>query len=267
MLAHTTRGDGERVVIMLHGFLGSGRNLGSLARRLSDRDRSLRIVLPDLRGHGSSPPLPSGADLGTLARDVLDLADRLTPSGPMDLLGHSLGGRVALELRMLAPARAREIALLDIAPGARASDQSELREVLDALLAAPDSGRSRRELDAALEDAGLSRRMVDWLMTNVVRDPAGGSWVWRFDRRALAELQSRISGEDLWPAIGVRDPRAITVIRGGRSPFVSEEDAARLASLGATVETIEDAGHFVHVDQPDRTFAVVARWLDRVQSK
>jgi pimeloyl-ACP methyl ester carboxylesterase len=260
MLAYTTRGEGDRVVIMLHGFLGSGRNLGSLARRLSDRDRALRIVLPDLTGHGSSPPLLRDADLSTLARDILSLVDAIAPSSTLEIAGHSLGGRVALKASALRPEARFRIALLDIAPGPIADARSELGPIVDVLLRAPESGNSRRDFDVALGE--LSRPMIDWLLTNVVKDPERGDWRWRFDRQALAELQKKTSIEDLWPEVQRLGGAAIREIRGARSRFVTDEDVARLLAIGATVETIADASHFLHVDQPDETLDALGRWLE-----
>ncbi|HVQ77182.1 MAG TPA: alpha/beta fold hydrolase, partial [Candidatus Binatia bacterium] len=103
ILSHRRHGAGPSPVLLLHGFLGSGRNLGGLARRLAAGDPGLSVITLDLTGHGSSPPLPSGAhaapggaDLAMLAGDVLATADALGLRAPVPIVGHSLGGRVAL---------------------------------------------------------------------------------------------------------------------------------------------------------------------------
>src|SRR5437867_9369430 len=96
MLAHDRTGEGPRTILLLHGFLGSRRNLGSLAHRLVERDPGLSVITLDLTGHGESPPLPPEPDLATLGRDALDTATTLAVVRPLWLVGHSLGGRVAL---------------------------------------------------------------------------------------------------------------------------------------------------------------------------
>jgi pimeloyl-ACP methyl ester carboxylesterase len=248
-LAHTTRGEGARDVVLLHGFLGAARNLGTLQRRLSEARPDLRVTALDLTGHGASPPLEPEADLATLARDVLVSMGQLR-LGRADLIGHSLGGRVALAACLAAPARIGDVTLLDIAPGpvepTRGPDRTDSPTALAALLAAPDSAASRDEMRAALAPAAPPM-IVEWLLQNLV--PDGARYVWRIDRRALAALHTRVNQDDLWPAVEAAPPeRAFREIRGGRSPYVSDADAARLRAAGARVDTLPGAGHFVHVD-------------------
>jgi hypothetical protein len=109
-------GSGPRGVVLLHGFLGSGRNLATLARRWRDRDPGVSLLVPDLTGHGASPPLPEGADLETLAADVLATAAAVGLPQPWRIAGHSLGGRVALRALSLDSALEAVIAL-DVSPG------------------------------------------------------------------------------------------------------------------------------------------------------
>ena len=106
-LAHQRTGEGSRPLVLLHGFLGSARNLSTLARALVERDPDLGIVAFDLTGHGASPPLPPGADSATLAGDVLASAHALGLPTPLTLVGHSLGGRIALRAALLEPANVR----------------------------------------------------------------------------------------------------------------------------------------------------------------
>lgn len=253
MLAYTRRGEGDRCILMLHGFLGSGRNLASLARRLSDADPRLSIILPDLTGHGSSPPLPDGADLDALARDVVAFADALPELGnaPLEIVGHSLGGRTALAARARFGGRVGRLILLDIAPGPVVEGRSELRPVVEALLAAPATAPDRGALADALRRTGLGTSYVEWLMTNAVRDPETGAFGWRFDRARLAALQQSTSAADLWP-IAEAAAADVSLVRAGRSVFVTDADQARLERAGARVLTVPDAGHFLHVDQPER---------------
>ena len=71
------------------------------------------------------------------------------------------------------------------------------------------------------------------------------------DRAALAALHDRTSGEDLWPAVEGARPFAVACLRGRRSPYVREADVRRLVAAGCPVDTIEGAGHFLHIDAPD----------------
>ena len=132
VLAHTVVGEGPREVVLLHGFLGSGQNLRGLARRWGERAPG-RFLFPDLRGHGTSPPLTADSDLAQLAADVMATAAAAGFTPPLTLVGHSLGGRVALAA---GPARARPDEGGGAAghhPRAIDPDASESRGVLDLL--------------------------------------------------------------------------------------------------------------------------------------
>lgn len=248
-------GEGEVPTVLMHGFLGSGRNLRSLATAWSEADKRRRFLLVDLTGHGASPPLPPGADLDTLARDVLETARAKGFPGPLELVGHSLGGRVALAASLASPSDVANVRLLDIAPGPVPVDLSESGMVLQVLLQAPDTAPGRREMRVDLVGRGLSEPLADWLVMNLTPTPDGGVR-WRFDRQALSELHGRVNGTDLWAAVE-RPGARVRCIRGGRSRYVTDADVQRLEAAGCPVATLPDAGHFVHVDAPQ----ALLRWL------
>jgi pimeloyl-ACP methyl ester carboxylesterase len=260
VLAHARAGSGRRPLVLLHGLLGSARNLGTLARDLAERNADLDIVSLDLTGHGASPPLRPGADTAALAADVLGTARALGLGRPVILVGHSLGGRVALRAARLDPAAIDVVTLLDIAPGPIA-DGGEVTNVLDILLRMPDTFGSRGQARAGLVAAGLTAALAEWILLNL--EPAGDDYRWRIDRRAVADLHAHVAAEDLWPAVESPARRwAVRCVRGSTSPHVSDGDADRLQAAGCPVATIAGAGHFLHAERPQAVAAAVVAGLD-----
>jgi esterase len=256
-LFHTRVGDGPRPLALLHGFLGSGRNLATLARGLAGGAPQYSVYAFDLPGHGDSPPLPPDANLETLARALVGAARALDPL-PWTFVGHSLGGRVALKASLLEPPAVAHMTVLDITPSALPPG-GETARVVEALIGAPESAPSRAAFRAWFIGAGLSPALTDWLLLNLARE--GDQLRWRIDRHAMASLYPRINAEDLWPAVESRGARGLHVVRGGLSPYVSDADCERLEAAGARVDTIEGAGHFVHVDRPAETLDRILKGL------
>ena len=115
---------------------------------------------------------------------------------------------------------------------------------------------NRTALDAI---AGLAPALSDWLLMNLERE--GDGFRWRIDRRALAALYPRINAEDLWPAVESRRDYGVHVVRGGLSTYVSDADCRKLEAAGAHVDTVEGAGHFLHVDRPTETLDRILKGL------
>lgn len=252
-------GTGPRTVVLLHGFLGSGRNLSSLARKWLEADPSRSFLLCDLTGHGSSPALPEGATLATLADDVLETAEKQGVLDPLSIVGHSLGGRVALKLRERHPSRAGALSLLDIAPGpvhAGADEGGRILRALTSTARTAEDYATRDEARATLSASGIEKPLVEWLLMNLVSK--GDRYAWRIDWRALERFRPELTQPDLWSAIA-HDSGRIACVRGGRSPYVTAVDEERLNANGVEVFTIPDAGHFVHMDKPGELVQLLAR--------
>lgn len=234
---------------MLHGFMGSGKNLRTLAQRWSDADASRTFLLLDLRGHGTSPALESTTTMRDMAQDVFDTVEAEGLSFPIDLVGHSLGGRVSLSAFGLSPEKVDQLVMLDITPGPIKVSERESGHVLSILRRAPESAPDRRTLKEWFAQQGLSPHLTDWLLMNLT-DGGDGKLVWRFNREALHELHGRVNQEDLWSVAASAGPR-LHLMRGDRSEYVTDADLDRLRESGARVLTLKGAGHFVHVDAAD----------------
>jgi len=257
-LAHVRGGTGRRPLVLLHGLLGSARNLSTLGRQLSDRDPDLTVVAFDLTGHGASAPLPPGANTTTLAAEVLTSARALELRPPLSLVGHSLGGLVALQAALNEPAVIGTVTLLDVAPGPLAA-HGEVDALLEIVLRMPDTFASRKQARARMAEAGLKPDLGEWLLLNL--EAVGDGYRWRVDRRALADLHARVANEDFWPGVEGGRSWVLRCVRGGMSTYVTDDDTRRLEAAGCPVATIEGTGHFLHAERPDAVAATVLAGL------
>jgi len=242
-----------RSVWFLHGILGRGRNWRSFARRVVDTF-GWRAVLPDLRGHGEAPPRPGPHDLHACAADLAELAAHVGP--PEVLVGHSFGGKVALVALREAALPARATWVLDSPPGAGRRGTigpSDPERVLAVLRTIPTPAPDREALRAPLRAAGVAEPVVQWLLTSARQDADGWRWVWDLD--GVEEMLRSYVGEDLWPFLETTD-REIHLLRAGRSERWTDEQHPLAPHV--TLEVMPDVGHWLHVEAPDRTFAMLA---------
>jgi pimeloyl-ACP methyl ester carboxylesterase len=185
-------------------------------------------------------------------------------------MGHSFGGKVALAYLARRPGQVDRAFVFDSDPGARPEGQRDpdSRRVLDLLAAMPRTFASRDAFLALAEAQGLSRRTAEWLAMNVRRAPGGeDGFRLRLDLPVLSTMLDDYFRSDLWPVL--EDPQSaghIRVVLGGRSESVPPDTRARLEALAdrapwLSVRVLEQAGHWVHADDPDGLFAAVTELL------
>lgn len=231
-------------LLFLHGLFGSGRNFRTLARSFA---QSFTCCLVDLRNHGESPHVRP-ADYPAMAEDVLALLD--AEGWPCaDLVGHSMGGKVAMSIALRHPERVRRLAVLDIAPVRYAHSH---RELIEQLLALDLSQvRRRAEADAALAAVIPDPVLRGFLLQNLVFDDAGRAR-WRIALEILRDDIDRLVDFPLPPEVAACDVPAL-FLRGGRSDYVPDSTIPVIRRLfpQAVVETIADAGHWLHADKAE----------------
>lgn len=250
----------------LHGILGSGRNWRGFARRLARELPGWRCVLVDLRCHGDSPTSPDGHTVAACADDLVETAAQ-RGQAPFAVVGHSFGGKVALDLAARSPDGLDVAVVLDSIPGALpeidrdlAEAEGEVPAVLRALQRVPLPVPSYDDLVERLTGEGFSDGIARWMTTNLT--PTEGGYTWRFDLSAMPDLLRDYAARDLWPTLF---PPAVDthLVRAGRSDRWTAAESAQLARFGeqtgAWVHVLEDAGHWVHVDAPDAVRAIVSR--------
>ena len=251
-LASAVIGQGPPAVI-LHGLFGSGTNWRTIARRLGSR---LECHLADQRNHGRSPHA-RGMTYPALAADVLAYLDArgIDRAG---LIGHSMGGKTAMTLALTAPERVRWLIVADIAPAPSPSDHRPILEALRAL--ALDSLTSRTAVDAALAPVIPDPALRGFLLQNVLH---GGSGLrWRIDLEAIAEALPDLTGFPS-PAPGTVYEGPTLFLRGERSDYLTAHHEPRIRALfpSASVETIADAGHWLHAERPAAVTDRISRFV------
>lgn len=245
-------GEGTPVVI-LHGLLGSLDNWQTFARKLSTR---FKVFTVDLRNHGRSPH----SDEHSYPAMVSDLEEFFTEHHIQQahLIGHSMGGKVAMQFAVTHPEKALKLIVVDIAP----KEYNGGHEVIFDALTSIDLAQITKRDEA---DALLARQIDDFavrqfLLKNLDRTDDGG-FAWKMNLPALIKNYGKIN-----QAIHPEHPVAVStyVIRGGRSGYVQDADRMRFQHIFPHTEfiTISRAGHWVHAEAPEEFYTAVLAILD-----
>jgi len=251
-LISETVGSGPPLVV-LHGLFGSSGNWRGVARALAV---SHTVVSVDLRNHGASPWADS-MDYVEMADDVLQLIDRLELKRPT-LMGHSMGGKVAMALALRHPARISGLIVVDIAPVSYADTLTPFAEAMRS--ANVVAAASRSEVQRRLQQAVPDDRVVPFLMQNLVAH--NDHFDWRLNLLGISLAMPQLCA---FPTslLGMRFDGPVAVIAGKNSDYVGRSGRAAFRPMfnRAEVEFIDDAGHWVHADQPAAFVVSVRRGL------
>ncbi len=248
-----SEGAGEPVVI-LHGLMGSCENWRSVRGALADR---YFVICMDLPNHGRSPHAAS-VDLGSMGDDVLETLGALGVSGRVAVIGHSLGGKVAMQMASDHAERLRGLMVVDISPRSMQPVHLFVLRACQQLDLAAASRRS--ELDAALANYIPQAETRDFLLKNVERG-ADGRFAWRVPLQRLIDNYRVVSDA---PPLVAPYPGPSLFVAGETSPFRMRADEALIRGWfpAARFVTIPGAGHLVHADQPEAFLAAVREFLE-----
>jgi esterase len=251
-LAANEFGSGPPVAI-LHGLFGSGRNWRSVAQHLGAHNRVLAF---DLRNHGASP-WAEGMSYGEMVED-LRASLRAREIEHAALLGHSMGGKVAMLMALLHPGEVDRLVIVDIAP---AANPPNLLAYVRAMRAVDLRGVKRRaDVDVALAGAVPDPAERAFLLQNVVID--NNAVRWRLNLKAIERDFSEIVAFPDLPAGTVYRGPALFVA-GARSNYVQPEHEPEIRRLfpRARIMRLEGAGHWVHAEQPQAFLQTVGPFL------
>lgn len=249
-LAITELGGGPPVVF-LHGLLGAGQNFGAIQKALAGRWRVLAL---DLRNHGSSPHAP-GMTYPEMAADVAETL-RAAGAWPASVIGHSMGGKVAMALALAEPAGVARLLVADIAPVPyRAAEFRTFLAAMQGLALKP--GLTRREADAALAEAVPAPALRGFLLQNLLFAESPPRW-----RIGLAEIAGGMADITDWPDLPGSYGGDVLVLAGDRSDYIEPgHHPLFLRRFPAARFRTMPAGHWLHADNPQGFVAEAEQFL------
>lgn len=248
-------GDGP-LLLLLHGLGGRSTGWTAIADALAP---SFHVVAPDLRGHGLSDQPEGPYNMEAYLNDMAALIEHLGATS-LQIVGHSLGGLLALHLAAQLPALVQRIVLEDAHPGA-IPGAARVRAERMAIYPIPFA--SREEGIAFIRDR-RGEGSARWYGLSLVEQPTGG-WGWCFSLKAVLETEEQVIERDHWHVIPqVSAP--VLLIHGANSPYVTPVMALEVAEglAGCRVLSVADAGHWVHGEQPALYLAGLRSFLAAV---
>lgn len=239
-LHSTILGSGEPLIV-LHGLLGSHQNLLPTCRKFTER---FRVFAVDQRNHGHSPHHDE-MHYDIMADDIARFMDKHALA-TAHVLGHSMGGKTAMQFALNHPTRVSKLVIVDMSPRAYGPRFAKLLESLRALQ--PGRFKTRLEADQALAQSVPEESLRQFVLKNLIPDDNGG-YRWRNNIEGIADnyehLRKAVHGSTPFTGESL-------FLLGGKSDYVGEEDRMEINKLfpRAQFQSIAGAGHWVHAEKP-----------------
>jgi pimeloyl-ACP methyl ester carboxylesterase len=258
-------------VLLLHGYMDVAASWDAVARGLASE--ALRVLAPDLRGFGDAPRVSAGTSyvFADYIADVGGLVDALAPSGPLFVVGHSMGGVIGTLFAGTFPDRVQKFAMLE---GLGPPD-STFEDAPDRMRAYVEGLRKygRESAERPLQDLAEAVRRLALNHPHVpepvlkerapllVRPLADGRVAWRFD--PLHRVRSPIPFyAAAFRAFAARVACPVLAVSGGATGYHPTDEAERLSAFrDLRVAEIEGAGHMMHWTRPDELAALLRPFL------
>jgi len=245
-------GQGDPIII-LHGLFGTLDNWQTIARKLA---KNYSVFLIDQRNHGRS----SHTDAIDYPLMAADLHEFMLEMGMYQahIIGHSMGGKTAMQFALEYPDMVDKLVIVDITPKAYVGGHQTIFEALFSLDL--DKLKNRKEADAILSERIDEFGVRQFLLKNLTREKEG-TYKWKMNLPVIHKHY-----EDILAAIESDYPfeKSTLFIKGEKSNYITEEDIPLIQSLfpEAKLETVEDAGHWVHAEKPKELLEMVTNFLD-----
>ncbi|MBI4005158.1 MAG: alpha/beta fold hydrolase [Gammaproteobacteria bacterium] len=253
-LHHTIHGEGEPIII-LHGLFGSSRNWRSIAGKLAEE---YQVITVDLRNHGQSGHVDT-MTYSEMADDIHHLMTHLSLD-KVSLIGHSMGGKVAMMTVLQKPASIKQLIVLDIAPVRYERSYGKLFAAMENLPL--DAIRNRKDaedyLNRQINDAGLSQ----FLVQNLVRLDQGFTW-----RLNLPAIKSSIEYIAAFPVLSEDSHfKGPALFLGGENSDCIQAKHHKIIHdyfPRADIKMIANTGHMLHTERPDTVIEAITAFLQQ----
>lgn len=248
-------------VVLLHGLMGFSANWGKVWPELH-KVRSVLVL--DQRGHGKSPKPPTGYAPSDYARDLAALLDLLQWE-KAHIVGHSMGGRVAMRFASLFPDRAVSLTMEDSGANSRPERIAWIRNLLSSV---PTPFPTREEARDFFAKNFRDDPMTGGFLHANLEQKENGLLDWRFHAPGMVETIETGRATDAMPEFSKLSLPTL-LIRGGRSAEFPAAEATAMAESRENVSliTIEGAGHFVHAEKPQEFTAALIQFLERAEAR
>lgn len=252
LLNYVQSGQGPHV-ILIHGLFGSLENLNSIAKPLSE---NFTVTNIDLRNHGKSfhSQTMTYADM---ANDVQALMSHLNIA-KAHIIGHSMGGKVAMQVALIAPEIISRLVVLDIAPVSYNSSHDEIFKALNKV--AKHELNERKAADILMQEHINELGVRQFLLKSFAKDDTG-RFVWRFNLPVLEQEYKHILSE-----IKANDSYLCDTlfIKGNDSDYILASHRSAIMNLfpKAQAKVINGAGHWLHAQKPEAVNKVIKDFLN-----
>ncbi len=245
-------GEGEPLFI-LHGLFGSSDNWVTIGKQFMHR---FQVVIVDMRNHGQSPHSEQ-MDYQSMATDIYELANNLRLK-QINLLGHSMGGKTGMTIAEQYPGLIKKLIVADISPR---KYPIRHHQIIDGLLSIDLKNiESRKEADVKLADFVPEYSVRQFLLKNLERD-AEKAFKWKLN---LEVINNRLEdvGASTIPKTKIETPTLF--IRGINSNYVTDDDIMEIRKyfFNSRVESIGNAGHWLHAEQPEAFINTILEFLE-----
>ena len=246
-----TLGSGSPLIIM-HGVFGSSDNWQTLGKAFSVK---YKVYLVDLRNHGNSPH-SDDFNYELMIQDIIELMDDESLSSA-DIIGHSMGGKVAMHLATKYPARVDKLIVVDIAPKFYPPHHQQIFKGFHSVDLI--SLENRKEADEQMAQVISNVGVRQFILKNLTRNSDGG-FEWKLNLSAIESAIEKV-GEGLEAEVTFSGDSLF--IAGGNSDYILENDFELIRRFfpKAEVETIVGAGHWVHAEKPKELSELVLEFL------